>query len=742
MFALALTLGCVLSLPHAGEEPFLPCFEHARKPAREWMKDFEASGGNSLDALWCIYWSQDRSNEVVDFLTRWRDRCASGACSPIAETRWAFEIPLEPAREIDAILSDWQIPVAPLPPEWPAEHGASTTLASDGTLHWRSSTGRFPFPVAPLEGDEPNLFANLAQEDRLMQARAALALVVQGSHAMQALDTLVERTASDMRAEDTRADQAGWASTPISSTTRARRVEPDSEITRRVLEWLLQFGGSTGTRAIAAYAAKDEDHASIAARILGEPGPGMYSLLRLELGPSNALDEIWAVYAVRRDDFGSGMWRRLKRDSDVMESALWDIERIHRHDAALRFVDDPTISERLARVQRAKLDAAIAAGDLRVEEVEDAGRLALLCPAVRDAVEPALRGLLKREGKIGRAALRALCHLGVDGDDVRAAYVACVSAWKSFSDEALAEFPCLTKHDERTRATLERVIDERRGDPAFSRALQVAGLVDSATSRGAQRVMEFAHKHSDAVYGEMFRAGLLGRCPRVEGDDLERRVAKLGIELRTRKARGENMDAEIAELLSLLDATSAAGDTSDAAGACFTAFDIIRDLGFLSPKLANWCLRILLDPNHDGDQAEMIYGLLARRELDGREQAIACRAALNFGDDSTHSSFFARFGHAAMERAARIRSAAQRHQSLDELRDLLRISRPGVRDLEMLAAALTRGFAWDRRTALAILAEHPDIDAPSMRAAVKHALADLDDEVRRSARALQSSRGW
>jgi hypothetical protein len=229
--------------------------------------------------------------------------------------------------------------------------------------------------------------------------------------------------------------------------------------------------------------------------------------------------------------------------------------------------------------------------------------------------------------------------------------------------------------------------------------------------------------------------------PPPAGSERGHRVGALGNELRKRLADGQPSDDVMRELLSLLRIPY--GDTPNGGFEDWytQAFYIFENPACVTQDVIDWCLSILCDESHWNRHVRSAIEVLESCDLTLRQRAIAVQSSdIMIGRPMT--SFFIRQGGVSIERAARWRTYAQAWEDIEMLGDVLKVSRPSSQDIEMLQAALDRGFAQDRATAIAILKEHPELDSAPFKASVVRACEDCDDLVRDAARALRKDRGW
>jgi hypothetical protein len=223
-------------------------------------------------------------------------------------------------------------------------------------------------------------------------------------------------------------------------------------------------------------------------------------------------------------------------------------------------------------------------------------------------------------------------------------------------------------------------------------------------------------------------------------DTRANRVREIGRVMSTRAENPEAYD-DLRRLLAELRAPYGEHGADGPNDAYQAGLWILDDLRIATPDVADWCIAIMLDDEHFDVHMELASHVLRRCNLSLRQEALLVQMSDSWLPHP-QSAFFVRLGAAAIERAARLRTYAQGWTDMNVLRDLLQISAPSSQDIEMLVAAIERGFVIDRSIALAILDEHAEISTPDLHTAVLMATDDCDDTVRAAARALKAKRMW
>lgn len=192
---------------------FLPRQECTKRPVTEWLERLrQSTGRDAHDALWCVYWTNDRSPVVIEQLNSIY-ACASPNL----------------AREIDVVLTEWEVPHASAAPCWIAESsgGPATPEQVDldfaGELGWHaedldsvlperdwhprkglgcyiSPRGLFAVPLRPVDLPNAELVRALDSTDRIAQAEAAVTLALRRQPVTRALRALLARDAADPEA--------------------------------------------------------------------------------------------------------------------------------------------------------------------------------------------------------------------------------------------------------------------------------------------------------------------------------------------------------------------------------------------------------------------------------------------------------------------------------------------------------------------------------------------------------------
>lgn len=298
MLALALMLSLAAAQTPADPfaDVFLPAFEYAKHPVEHWMQEFEKSEGKSTDALWCIYYCDRRTSEVLDFLHRWRGKLPDPQPRPSSITGNARNV----AREIEAILIDWNVLRDPLPPQWPEEGPGRRIQTLDGDVYEyvkprphegdpdapyvELPSGLFARPTRLSSASEADLLADLGSTDRSALAAAAVTLIARDRQLDRALQALMHRVTRD--GADHARDWGAWSDSSYqtnelfvySGLSRWREpwdahVIPEWAMGAWTLGWALRSLGTAAVAPIKAIRSTGEGRANMD-RALAQEGLG------------------------------------------------------------------------------------------------------------------------------------------------------------------------------------------------------------------------------------------------------------------------------------------------------------------------------------------------------------------------------------------------------------------------------------------------------------------------------------
>ncbi len=223
--------------------------------------------------------------------------------------------------------------------------------------------------------------------------------------------------------------------------------------------------------------------------------------------------------------------------------------------------------------------------------------------------------------------------------------------------------------------------------------------------------------------------------------DRSDRVLHAGEAIRLALVRGDSFESELRPLLAELQVPYTEQGADGPGDWYVNALNVIGSLRLSTPDVAEACIGVLLQKEHFSTHVDLCIPILERCTLSLRQKALAVQMDDQWLSEP-YSAFFAQLGPVAVERAARLRTHAQAWSDMSVLADVLKISRPHTHDIEMLIAALERGFVTDRLQAIAILSDHSDFDSPELRRALVAAGDDIDDDVRAAAIRVRKQRAW
>lgn len=701
---------------HASEQsptPFLPCFEHEKKSVDQWMADFEKGRGKSTDALWCIYWCDERSTEVIAFLRGWM----TTAREPVQ-------------RVIETILTDWSIPCEEIPYP-PLRRG----------LIQFEARPPFQFPVPESDRSTRELLDGLYALDRRTQARAAITLVRRNEHVQAAIGAMIERYVHD--------PDRGFAPNGF----------PTKGVTVQTLDWILPYAGTETVRCLVASLTR-ADVSLPCKRFAMSWGVSPFPAPKKR---DRAMVAALGTHALQRDDFGELAWMALLSRTGVRLPVHEDVE-LHST-WARQPLDDLGLETALAKALEVRLAGLVVEEEI-VPAIEEAQLIALRSAIVRDRAVPWLHARLGDARPIGLAALRALCHVDVVDDEIRDRYVALLDSIVDVSPKGLSILPCLARHDARTRAALERIFRLAPDKLELLPRLAAAGFREADLGAMPRDVGKWV----DAWYGQLefssestwrrahawsflFALGYPFAPAIHESEGTGTTALKFALALRSHREHGEDsrdLECRLVEFLRKPFDWCGAGGYNDHFE---WSLHTMQQIGSPSSAFTDWAIDLLLHPDGTVTHIDEAAGLLASVDLDRLQQALLSRISLDQDSvedeffahstpfDERWSALFARQGRSSIERAPRLRELVHRRESVSMLRDLLEITRPTALDLDLLAAAIERAPAIDRELGIELVREHA-LDSPVLRSAVARASTDCDEFVREAAARLRSERGW
>lgn len=687
--------------------PFLPAIDFASRSVEEWRSELARSGGRSREALWSLFYHDDRGDETVAELRRWQRDART----------------VEARRELEVVLNHWSLPVdAPLP--LPGLRERADVPA--GHLALPSEPYETPFPrFADL--DQRALLERLDGDDPMTRARAALTLV----HAGRDVGRVVRTLSSALFAET-----AGtWCGSPY---VRNDRI-PEHDVTGSALLWCIDHAGSSADEALLELLLDPEvDEAR---------RPAELGVLR-QVGPSSAaspavVTDGLVVLAERPGRTGVLACRWALRVADVAYTSSfqtdfgfeWSWSEVPDSWWMREPLGSPPAEEMLARVVGAFLRGRRARGTGTAEDLAAALVAGLRSGVAARVLVPEVLPWLEREDAVGEAALFVVCALGASASDVRARYVEALR--RIDPDDPSARIPRLRHHDGETLAALEAAFDAAGDKAPFFDPLLAAGLLDVPWSRVGREAVRSARRATSPWsrwYG-WFACGVRGVPEVAPTDPAYEQVEMLAIAIRTLREYGRDASAPQDALERLVMEAPPERGNGSFVGAVPRR---IEALGIASRTFIDWSIDYVCDPEryHHREFGRM----LQRFALDRRQQARLCHfdSIWGLGD---HLALFAARGEASIERVGEIRGLVRPHRSwrngvvrhrLEVLDAILSITKATPAELGVLRRALDDGDAAHRREAVELVARH-GVTAPSIVDAVRRRSVDLDAGVRRAA---------
>jgi hypothetical protein len=720
--ALALLLACALpngaaaSLPESEPGTFLPSLDGPKESAAEWMRRFEASGGRSRDALWSLYWRDDRSDEVIAFLRRWFERSRADIQA-----------------EIETILIQWGH-ACPAPRHEPGRDGHVFVHTGAWYAPPRLATTRND--ARPRKGSQP--------PDLGERVNSALELVQDRESAGTGVTRLI---ALDDGAPNPRV--------PPPSTLAARRaLESSAEGVRRAVHWAVDFAGTAAVEAIAAHVAE-------ITRGLDPLEVARWretSLAWLPLAPLEGPRRRAYLAQLRPEvpvDGGDDRKTFFQLITEIRRGAIhWSAEYDAHSDAAPLQVGDAELADLIVQAAKRWIARPEFSQSTAVEPLEAVGSLVSRFPELAPRLAPTLAVLSASDGEVGLAALRAQCHGGVIDDETFEDYVRVLDQMPADGREAFGLVPCLPRHTPETLMALDRFADRASNLRGLAQRLAAGGIFDRELSKAARRLhaaLEDGSMDDWPSWHLLMRVDSGWRFAILPEDSTIRILWKTLVTARSKHAAGESVREEEERMLAILDVPYGMYGAGGPNDPFETAAGKAEACGLATPRFHRWALRTFLHAESSLHVAATMR-VLERAELDPRERALLARLSDGwfregeFLDASRwpfqeFMRFLARESPAAIEWAGRIRHAAHRSQRLEVLDRLLDFATPTPRDLAWVEAAIRRGPAREREQALGMVDRH-SLASESVIAAVRDARTDIDRFVAEAARGLSTARGW
>jgi len=711
--ASALRIGRVPWSAQRLDQLVVPAVDHGTRSVDEWLARFRAGGPEAREALWCLYYADERFPRVIDAL---RDGLGGDLRC-----------------DVDAVLTDWEIPHDPLSP---AHFGVSGGESFEARLGMSSAS----FDVRPwlLDLPEEELLAALDSGARPRRARAALSLVARHREVERALRALVEWLGES---------RVTWRT---SLWAREGETELDGEDALGILgfAWAWRFAGEEAERVLAELLLDASVDLELRRFVLERLVPRSTYDRRPAREPRLRAALLDLTAGGPLADGARAELATLVGAAPAGRVRPFDEAHLHRRSLGLVAPED---DELRARLVAEWIEAEGPAPSID-SELELLGRLTfsvLGAPQTLEVARPWLEARLERPGRVGEEALRALCHAGESGSRVRAAYVAHVEFLQPDRDEVdpprkLRErVPCLRQHDDRTAEALAALVRRCESPMELLPAMEAAGwITDPAPPLAFEFfVAQAAVTDPEALWGALDFRGYAGPCELLVTDSAWTRVATLGIRARGELRRGRDARAEAAELWTILERGNpkTGGSPNDFH---MRAMRLVCELDLDPERFTDYALGLLMSESESylSYPRTTAVRLLAGMDLDRRQQGLLCRMRTGPLPVDGWQELLASQGRASVERAVDLRRDlyAGRPRALQAL---LRVTKPSALDRRYLLDQLEHGTAVQRREALEMVRNF-ELDAPEIAAGVRARRADGDPRVRELAADLCRRREW
>lgn len=691
----ALLLALALQVP-SSEAEFVPVLHHGRKTTKEWLAELDASRGSSTRAVWALHYSGDRSIAVVQGLVRW--------------AKESKDLPTR--RAIDTLLVDWK---AALP-----DLGAAQYAGTDGYV---AAMEVLPAPDPLANVATADLFERLDSDDVREAAVTSAALLRRREHVDAALVALLH-----VRVEEER-----------------RFPEPPLDLgtPEGLRKWCQRHAGSAWVRALAgALERADGDEQRLAfLRAMKDQYAHMEHAARaLEplLGSTGEVGEL-----------AKELWHRAVKwyghDDVATGEGEWALHRAMEHDEL-----GEAAEASLDRVMGARLERALERDELQRELLYEVHPLALRSKPLAERCKRLLDPLIDRDDAVGLEALRILCHLRITTAHTKQCYLERLAAWGASGGPTLLALPCWPEHDSETLAAFTRVVEGARNGSVPAETFRFAGLLDAAQHPIVQKLLDACTP--GGLYW-MIGQGFRGRVAVGEDWLPEQKINALAMNLATAAAHGEEtaqLEAEFASVLGRPYDRDGAGGYSDYVQ---WGFFHARTLVLRSPAVVELALKYAGQAGYSTEYAFSTHTDAAIAYLDTAELTLEDEVrvqrllpyhaggpgwmGINIVNPKDGGITRRR---TAIELVPAMRLALY-GGNVRALADLLAVTKATERDLDYLVAALDRGAAWDRASALDLVDDHA-LDGPRVVAAVKRACDDVAVEVALVARRIRAARGW
>ncbi len=433
--------------PDPFDELPLPALQYRSRPVGEWIELYRESEGTSREALWSVFYWDDRSPEVIEFLREELKR-SWDVYPPRHQdiVGWNTSTAGTLRREVDAILDHWGVEHECLGMKKYWDPSMYSYLSEP-----RRTVDAFPPPVPLLEGSNEELLELLRSGNEDERGRAALTLIARQHEVGVAVRAHLHHL---------------YATGPARDESR----------------WVWRFARSAAEHALAELLADPAESVAVKAFLLDEVG--LRSLAWQGIQDEHALPPVLAELALEgplAESARRELFALCRVETGRYTLATFDVKSTR---VGVFSMERPFVEEQLARVVRAYLEAdprergvRLTEGILRcfatggdsvgptLADRYDAQRQYEIRQPVRKselvlaAARPWLIETLDRPGPVGREALRLLCLAGEHGPEVRAAYRRALDGMERFDEETLDAVPCLGQHDAETLASFTRVFE-------------------------------------------------------------------------------------------------------------------------------------------------------------------------------------------------------------------------------------------------------------------------------------------
>ncbi len=734
--SLRATLGIVVAFlaaddARAGDErtdpPFLAPVDHVKKSSAEWADEFKRSGFTSLNALWCIHFSGDRSKSNVELLREAHSKASEDVQGAI-----------------ETILIDWNAPYSDLLSVESPDHRPVEDREHD---EWTLAEGAFDPPLPVIDGSGPNLLGLVLGEEPFTAARAAITLSLRQEEGRALVRALLRRVADtsnrEWRGEALLRDE--WRPTQGRAPANVRRLAKSE-----ALGFALQYSLETlGAAADLEVLSEIDDPSST-------PEFRTFLLERLD---SIARGGTVARFAVRRLMLTCGL------ELEERESYPY-----FGHDAQhATSLDPPLLNAPLESLLSDALEADFRWRLRRSDFGNDASTsianwwgAARRSAIVRDRFITLAMPLVRRDDSVGGDAVFALSHLGADSHELRDAFVRNVDGMISNRSPHFDRIGCLAGRDERTVAALSRAFDAAPNKAELVWPIASTGLFMNAAEGSerdlVQRVAQWSNSRRpgdptlEAARDEA-RALLLAFQPdRYEEIPKALRPHALEHAFTFVTALGGDGRAQIAGWERILREPYAEAGANGGGDYWEWSLEYLAKHRVVNDELVAFCFARLVDPESFRSHQEAACKVLMNASLDDRQRAIIAKSTWFNIQPLELRSLAARQGRIAIETVPwfrRKRTEIQaslpwwRAECLESLDAIAKITRLSEDEEGIVRRAIDNGSAVERESALRILTTciDPGSVSPAVRNAVSRRCNDVDSLVVAAAREARNHLG-